>query len=417
MAVTSTEADAAQDAASAAATKTDERRAIGVGCGAHALHDGYVDILVVMLPLWQQEFGLPYAAVGALRTVYTGTMATLQIPATLLADRIGAPFVLAAGTALAGLCYCLASMSSGFTLLVIALFLGGLGASVQHPIASALVARAFDGARSITAIGTYNFAGDLGKMALPALAASLLWVGISWRPTLGVMGLLGLAGAIVIFIAMPRFLPEPKPVAAKTDDTDGAPVPPPANVAHLRAGFRLLLSIGAIDSISRAGFMVFVPFLLIAKGATVATAGFMVTLIFVGGATGKLVCAWIGQRFGIIGALIITEVLTAVGILGVLFLPLTAALVLLPVLGIVLNGSSSLTYGSVPRFIVPGERNRAFGIFYTGTLGAGALSPMVSGLIGDIIGLNGAVMIAGGLALVTLPLVLLLQRHMRTATV
>lgn len=385
--------------------------------GAHALHDGYVDILVVMLPLWQQEFGLPYAAVGALRTVYTGTMATLQIPATLLADRIGAPFVLAAGTALAGLCYCLASMSSGFTLLVIALFLGGLGASVQHPIASALVARAFEGARSITALGTYNFAGDLGKMALPALAASLLWVGISWRPTLGVMGLIGLAGAIVIFIAMPRFLPEPKPVAVKADDAGGTPAPPPANEAHLRAGFRLLLSIGAIDSISRAGFMVFVPFLLIAKGATVATAGFMVTLIFVGGAAGKLVCAWIGQRFGIIGALIITEILTAVGILGVLFLPLTAALVLLPILGVVLNGSSSLTYGSVPRFIVPGERNRAFGIFYTGTLGAGALSPTVSGLIGDLIGLNGAVTIAGVLALVTLPLALLLKRHMRTAAV
>ncbi|MCC7345848.1 MAG: MFS transporter [Variibacter sp.] len=403
---------APEDPTGQAAAKSSERRAIGVGCGAHALHDGYVDILVVMLPLWQAEFGLPYAAVGALRTIYSGTMASLQIPATMLADRIGAPIVLAGGTLLAGLCYCLASMSSGFALLVVALFLGGLGASVQHPIASALVARAFKGARAITAIGTYNFAGDIGKMALPATAAGLLWLGVSWRPTLGLLGLVGVAGAVAIFLLIPRFAAEAKPAPAQADDAQAAAITA-ADHARRRTGFRLLLSLAAIDSISRAGFMVFVPFLLIGKGASVATAGFMVTLIFIGGAAGKLVCAWIGARFGIIAAVIITEILTAGGILGVLYLPLTAALVLLPILGVVLNGTSSLTYGSIPRFIVPGEHNRTFGIFYTGTLGCGALAPTVMGLVGDVIGLNGAVIIAGLLALATLPLVLMLAPRMR----
>jgi len=95
-----------------------------------------------------------------------------------------------------------------------------------------------------------------------------------------------------------------------------------------------------------------------------------------------------------------------------LFMPLTAALVILPVVGIVLNGSSSLTYGSVPRFIVPGERNRAFGIFYTGTLGAGAISPTLSGALGDVIGMAGAVIVVAGVTLATLPLVLMLRRHL-----
>ena len=160
-------------------TKAEQRRAMTVGCGAHALHDGYVDILYVMLPLWQAEFGLTYAAVGALRTTYSGTMAALQIPSTMLADRIGAPVVLAVGTALTALCYCLAGISAGFPLLIAALFLGGLGASTQHPIGSALIARAFEGPRAITALGTYNFAGDLGKMAMPAAATLLLWLGLS----------------------------------------------------------------------------------------------------------------------------------------------------------------------------------------------------------------------------------------------
>jgi MFS family permease len=400
-------------AITSAQVKSEQRRAMSVGCGAHALHDGYVDILYIMLPLWQAEFALPYAAVGALRTTYSGTMAVLQIPSTILADRIGAPVVLAVGTALTGLCYCLAGVSAGFPLLVAALFLGGLGASPQHPIGSALIARAFEGPRAITAIGTYNFAGDLGKMTLPAVATLLLWLGLSWRPAVGALGAFGFAAAVAILALMPRFAPEAKP-AAKSDD--GQAIAPEADVTQLRQGFRLLLAVGALDSLSRAGFMVFVPFLLIGKGATIATAGFLVTLIFVGGAVGKLVCAWIGQRFGIIAALIITEVLTAAGILAVLYLPLVAALFVLPIVGVVLNGSSSLSYGSVPRFIVPGERTRSFGIFYTGTLGAGALSPTLSGALGDLIGLPGAIMTVAGVTLATVPLILLLRRHMNAAT-
>src|SRR6516164_4806312 len=50
------------------------------------------------------------------------------------------------GTALAGLCYCLTGISSGFTVLVLALLMGGIGAATQHPIASALVTRTFSGA-------------------------------------------------------------------------------------------------------------------------------------------------------------------------------------------------------------------------------------------------------------------------------
>ena len=109
-------------------------------------------------------------------------------------------------------------MSAGFPLLVGALFLGGLGASAQHPIGSALIARAFEGPRAITAIGTYNFAGDLGKMTLPALATLLLWLGLSWRPAVGILGALGFVAALAILALMPRFAPEPKAAPAKSED-------------------------------------------------------------------------------------------------------------------------------------------------------------------------------------------------------
>ena len=71
--------------ADAPASKRDERRALGVACGAHALHDGYTDLIWLALPIWQAEFALSYAAVGLLRTIFSGTTASLQIPASLLA--------------------------------------------------------------------------------------------------------------------------------------------------------------------------------------------------------------------------------------------------------------------------------------------------------------------------------------------
>ena len=121
-------------------------------------------------------------------------MAGLQIPAGLLAERYGAALILAAGTALAGFGYCLAGASGGLITLAIALAIGGLGASAQHPIASALVARAFSGARSLRALGGYNFAGDIGKMTLPALAALMIVV-MPWRPALVILGAIGFVAA------------------------------------------------------------------------------------------------------------------------------------------------------------------------------------------------------------------------------
>src|SRR3984957_5903931 len=181
----------------------DQRRAASIAAVTHALHDGYTDLIYIMLPLWQAGFGLDYAGLGLLRGGFVGAMASLQIPAGFASEKLGAALVLGLGTALAGLGYCLAGASSGFAMLLGALFIGGLGASTQHPIASALVARAFAGPRSLTALGTYNFAGDIGKMTVPATLSLMLLV-MAWRPALAILGSVGIAMAVAIYLIAPR---------------------------------------------------------------------------------------------------------------------------------------------------------------------------------------------------------------------
>ena len=380
--------------------KNAERRAMSVACGAHALHDGYTDLIYVMLPIWQTEFGLAYAVLGLMKTVFSGTLAGFQIPAGFLSERFGAPIVLALGTALAGIGYVCAGLSSGVAMLVAALFIGGLGASTQHPLGSSLIAHAFAGPRSLKALGTYNFAGDIGKMTLPA-AASLLFVLLPWRHALMLLGGLGVVAASVIFVVMPRFAAEP-PAPKKTGE--GA-VPG----ALPRYGFSLLLSVGVIDSATRMAFLTFLPFVLTAKGASLPTVGGALTLVFAGGAAGKLVCAFLGARIGAVATVWLTEAVTALGIVCLLPLPLDAALFLLPIVGVALNGTSSVLYGSVPNLVEPARRTRAFGIFYTGTIGAGAVSPAIYGLLGDAVGVTSTLIVVAAGVLLTLPITLALR--------
>jgi MFS family permease len=376
-----------------------ERRALGVACGAHALHDGYTDLVYVLLPIWQAEFGLSYAAIGILRSLFSGTLAGFQIPSGLLAERLGPARVLAAGTALAGCGYLIAGASAGLVMLVVALIVGGLGASTQHPLASTLVARAFGAQRSIKAIGTYNFAGDIGKMTVPAAAALLMTV-MPWRPTVALLGACGFAAALAIVALMPRQAGEAQagPKAA------GA-----AARGALRRGFPLLLAIGVLDSGTRMPFLTFLPFLLGAKGASLAGIGLALTLVFAGGACGKLVCAFLGARIGVFATVVLTETATALGIVALLPLPLEAGYALLPLIGVALNGTSSVLYGSVPALVAPERRARAFGIFYTGTIGAGALAPILYGLLGDLLGVRQTLVVLAGAVLLTVPLAFALR--------
>jgi len=380
-------------------TRREERRAAGVAFGAHALHDGFTDLIYVMLPIWQAEFGLGYAALGALRGLFTGAMAGLQIPAGGLAGWIGAPAVLALGTAMTGGGFLLAGVSGGLVMLAVALLIAGVGSSTQHPLASELVARAFPGGRARKALGTYNFAGDIGKMVVP-LAASLLLVVLAWRETLTVLGAAGLIAALVIFLLTPRFAPLPPATQARVTHDGGR---------RMRLAFPLLLSIGVLDSATRMAFLTFLPFILTAKGASLPTIGIALTLVFAGGAVGKLACTYIGARFGTVATVWLTEVVTAVGIAALLPLPLEAALVLLPVVGVALNGTSSVLYGSVPDLVEPEKRTRAFGIFYTGTIGAGAVSPAVFGVLGDLMSVTASVICVAAMALATLPIVTVLR--------
>lgn len=375
------------------------RTLLGTGL-AHALHDGYTDMIYVLLPIWQAEFALGFGALAALRGLYAGTMAALQIPAGRLAERLGGRAVLVAGTLLSALGYALAGFSGGLLGLCAALALSGAGSATQHPLASAAVSHAY-GAGARGPLGTYNFAGDLGKATLPAIMG-LLVAAMPWRPALWLMAAAGVAAAAAVWALVPAFggTGTPAQQAAKGES---------------RGGFGLLFAIGVLDSGVRMGFLTFLPFILKAKGADLPLVGLALTLVFLGGAAGKFACGWLGTRIGVLLTVLTTETGTAAAIFAVLALPLVPTLALLPLLGVMLNGTSSVLYGTVPELAAPGREARAFALFYTGTIGSGALSPVLYGVVGDFAGPGWGTASAAGVALLVCPLALLLAPRLRAS--
>ena len=182
-------------------------------------------------------------------------------------------------------------------------------------------------------------------------------------------------------------------------------------------GFNLLLAIGAFDTATRMGYLLFLPFLVEGKGGNGATLGLGLALLFGGGALGKACCGWLGQHLGVVRSVIVTEAATALFIVATLILPLGPVLILLPLLGVVLNGTSSVLYGTVPELARKGETSRAFALFYTGVIGAGGLAPIAYGAIADHSSRTIGVLAAALTAAAIIPMVLALGPFLPEARV
>ena len=135
----------------------------------------------------------------------------------------------------------------------------------------------------------YNFTGDLGKAAIPALTALLLTF-MSWRESLWLLALLGAATAVMIAVFLPP-IGRGHPGQAQ----------PAGKVGGGRGGFPLLLAMGVLDTGVRMGFLTFLPFLLLAKGAPLPTIGLALALVFIGDAAGKFACGWLGALLACCG--------------------------------------------------------------------------------------------------------------------
>ena len=392
-------------------SRTSSKRTLATCCATHTLHDGLSDCSYVLLPILAQTFNLSLAQAGLIRSAWRAATALFQTPAGLMAERLGARNLLAFGTACAGLAFIALGQSVGFAAILLALFCAGFGSAFQHPLCSTLISHAYPGDGRRAALGTYNFFGDVGKFAFGGVISLLFVAGVPWQVPVTAFGSLALACALVILLLMHESAGRAHPantLAAAGPASGGWGI-------RNRQGFIALCLIEILDSTTRNGFLTFIAFLMIAKNLPAGWAALSVPLILIGGMAGKLACGFLAERFGIIRTVAVTEVATGVGILLMLVLPDIAAYLLLPLVGVALNGTSSVLYATIGDLVEKDRLPRAFGLFYTLGSICGLIAPLAFGVIGDAFGVGTSIALTGLLAFLTLPLCLMLRPALRTA--
>jgi FSR family fosmidomycin resistance protein-like MFS transporter len=378
----------------------------------HLVNDGCFVALYPVLPLMANEFGLSYAQVGMLKTALSGSSTAFQLPMAVLAERFGEITFLALGMAWVAAGLMIIGLATSFVQVLLLTFCAGSGGSVQHPVASSYISREYDGRQRGSALGVLNFAGDLGKFIVPALfALSLTWYG--WRYSLFALGAVSLLFSLGFWYTL---RPRERHSSAARQAAMSA-VPKGWGILH-PGTFASLLGIGVLDASVRNALLTFIPFLLMEKGITEASASLLLTVIFAGGAAGKLGCGLLADRLGTTRMIVVTEVLT--GLCVLLLLP-TSRLLLLPLLfllGFFLNGTSSVLLDGVADLFDSTKRSRGYGLYFTIYLGSGALGPIVYGLVGDGYGLHSVFMTMAAATLAIVPVAGLyhLQQGRRTAS-
>ena len=374
-------------------------------CLAHAVQDGLSAAIYVLLPVLAQTLGLNLGEVGLFKGLKSLAQGLLEIVSGIASERFGDRALLVFGLVMAGAGYLLFSFADSAAVVLACLVVVGIGTAFQHAPSSALISRAYADSGRRGALGLYNSSGDAGKLIFTTSFSLAIGAGLAWSLPTVAFGMVGVLSAVVVFLAL-RGMRRAVQQSAGQDGNAGAA----ASVERAkgwgirdRQGFSSLLAVVFMDSMVQAGALTFTAFLMLDKGVPLYIATFAATAILIGGMFGKAICGFLAERIGVRTAFSIVQVLTGAAIVAAVLVPGGWAYIVLPFLGVVLQGSTSITYSMVNDFVHPSRVSRGFALVYAASSFSSVAGPLSFGLIGDRWGIEAAMLVMAAVAVLAIP--------------
>ncbi|TMC01456.1 MAG: MFS transporter [Chloroflexi bacterium] len=353
-----------------------------------------------MLPFFIRERHLSYAAAAGLVLAQTVSSSVLQPLFGQLTDRRPAPWLLAAGVAVAGVGLGAAALMPTYGLIWLAIAISGVGVAAYHPEGARYASYA-SGSRRATGMSIFSVGGNAGFAAGPVLATpALLLLGLrgGW-----VVGLVPVAVAVALALALPRVralhaaATAPAAAAREGEDRWGA--------------FLRLTGVLLARSILFYGLNTFIPLYWIGVfGQPPGAAGAALATLLIVGAAGTLIGGRLADRFPrrTVVTVAVTLTVPLLLLLVAMRAPLAANAMLVP-LALVLYVPSSLLVVMGQEYL-PTRVGTASGV----TLGlavsvGGVLTPLL-GFVADHAGLRTALLLLVIAPVVAVPLALSLPR-------
>lgn len=155
-------------------------RLIGLVGLAHASSHFSHLMLPLLFPVFMREFGLSYAELGFLMTVFFVVSGLGQAGAGFIVDRFGARRVLFASEALFVLACVLASLAQGYFGLLMVAVVAGLANAPFHPVDFTILNQRVSAPRLGHAFSAHGLTGNLGWAVAPVFLVGLGHV-LGWR--------------------------------------------------------------------------------------------------------------------------------------------------------------------------------------------------------------------------------------------
>jgi MFS transporter, FSR family, fosmidomycin resistance protein len=347
----------------------------------HFLSHFYSLCLPPLFLAWQTAFHVSFAELGLAVALMSGASATLQTPVGFLVDRYGARPFLIGGALLMSLCITAMGFATSFWQILLLAPLSGMGNSVFHPADYAILSGSVDKNRMGRAFALHTFSGNLGFAAAPPVMA-LLATTLGWRPSLMIVGLLGVPVAISIVLQSGILKDQ-----VRHEPTHAGPV---LSGRELLLSRTMLLFFGffLLGSMAGAGVQSWlITILHTVKGMTLEVASYALTAYMAGSSVGVLVGGWFAdtyKRHVLVFAVVLT-IASAALTLAVDWAPVSG----LTVIGLMFASGLALGASRTPRDVMlkdaapPGQMGKVFGFVSAGLPLGSALTPVPFGFLID----------------------------------
>jgi FSR family fosmidomycin resistance protein-like MFS transporter len=345
----------------------------------HLLNDMTQSLIPAIYPILKDSFRLSFGQIGLITLTYQLTASLLQPMVGLYTDHRPKPFSLPVGMgfSLAGLL--LLSVASGFSMLLVAAGLVGLGSSVFHP-ESSRVARMASGGQHGLAQSIFQVGGNAGSSLGPLLAAFIVLPhgqhSIAWF-SLGAL----LAMAILTYVGV--WYRSYRPVKSGSKARRGADV---SVLSSGKVAFSITILVALVFSkyFYLASITSYYTFYLMHKFGISVQSSQIYLFVFLGAvAAGTMIGGPVGDRIG-------RKHVIWGSILGVL--PFTLALpyaslfwtaILSVIIGVVLASAFTaiLVYAQE---LMPGKVGMVSGLFFGLAFGMGGIGAAILGKLADM---------------------------------
>jgi MFS family permease len=177
-----------------------------------------------ILPLLVADFEINYVAAGLLLTTFFATYSICQLPAGMLADRIGKRLLIAISTVGLVTGVVVASRADAYNMLIVAQIIAGVSGSAYHPAGMSLISDIETGQTEGRAMGIHGFGGIVGVALAPVVIGGVSSQ-YTWRLALIAAGAIGVVYTTFFVLLFPRDRSPNERVAEKASEGSSSSEP------------------------------------------------------------------------------------------------------------------------------------------------------------------------------------------------